>query len=127
MFIWILFSTFISNGAYSVCAPILPVKFEEKNISGAYVGLTFAMYSIGYIFWSPLVGKYLIPNVKAKNLLGWSLVIMGLSFICFGFIEYLDNVATIMAVSCFLRLIQGLAGSTQYTTALCLIAKHAKG
>ena len=52
---------------------------------------------------------------------------MGISFICFGFIEHIENTATIMAVSCLLRLIQGLAGSTQYTTALCLIAKYAKG
>ena len=69
------------------------------------MGLTFAMYSIGYIFWSPIVGKYLIPSVKPHNLLGWSLVIMGISFICFGFIEHIENTATIMAVSCLLRLI----------------------
>ena len=105
MYIWILFSTFISNGAYSVLAPILPVKLEEKHISGAFVGLTFAMYSVGFIFWSPIVGKYLIPNIKPHNLLGCSLVIMGMSFICFGFIEHIDNVATIMGISCSLRLI----------------------
>ena len=105
MFIWILFSTFISNSAYSVCAPILPVKLEEKNISGAYVGLTFAMYSMGYIFWSPFVGKYLFPNVKAHNLLGWSLVIMGFTFICLGFIEHLESVAVIMTIACLLRLV----------------------
>ena len=32
-----------------------------------------------------------------------------------------------MTISCFLRLVEGLAGSTQYTTALCLIAKYAQG
>ena len=127
MFIWILFSTFISNGAYSVCAPILPVKLVEKNISGAFVGLTFAMYSMGYIFWSPIVSKYLIPNIKPHNLLGSSLVIMGISFACFGTIEHIESETTIMVISCLLRLIQGLAGSTQYTTALCLIARYAKG
>ena len=105
MFNWILFSTFISNSAYSVCAPILPVMLEEKSISGAFVGLTFAMYSMGYIFWSPIVGKYLVHTISPHNLLGMSLVVMGASFICFGFVTRMTNVASIMALSCLLRLI----------------------
>ena len=127
MFIWILFSTFISNGAYSVCAPILPLMLDQKGISGAYVGLSFAMYSMGNIFWSPLVGKYLIPIVSAHNLLGVSLGGMGLSFICFGAIEHMDSSVAVLTMVCVLRVVQGVAGATQYTTALCLIAKHAKG
>ena len=91
MFIWVLFSTFISNGAYSVCAPILPIMLDEKGISGAFVGLSFAMYSVGQIFWSPVVGKYLFQIVSPHNLLGLSLCIMGLSFVCMGFIAHLWN------------------------------------
>ena len=105
MFIWILFSTFISNSAYSVCAPILPVMLEDKSISGTYVGLTFSMYSIGYIFWSPIVGKYFVNSISPHNLLGVSLVFMGISFVCFGFVARMNNIAVIMAVSCLLRLI----------------------
>ena len=126
MFIWVLFSTFISNGAYSVCAPILPILLDEKGISGAFVGLSFAMYSVGQIFWSPVVGKYLFQIVSPHNLLGLSLCIMGLSFVCMGFIAHLWNKAAILTVACALRLIQGIAGSTVYTTALCLIAKYAR-
>ena len=126
MFIWVLFSTFISNGAYSVCAPILPIMLEEKGISGAFVGLSFAMYSMGQIFWSPVVGKYLFQIVSPHNLLGLSLCVMGLSFVSMGFIAHLHNKAAILTVTCALRLVQGIAGSTVYTTALCLIAKYAR-
>ena len=98
---------------------------DEKGISGAFVGLSFAMYSVGQIFWSPVVGKYLFQIVSPHNLLGLSLCIMGLSFVCMGFIAHLWNKAAILTVACVLRLIQGIAGSTVYTTALCLIAKHA--
>ena len=105
MFIWILFSTFISNGAYSVCAPILPLMLEQKEISGAFVGLTFAMYSVGNIFWSPLVGKFLIPIVSAQNLLGISLFSMGSSFICFGFIAHIESKAAVLSIVCMLRMV----------------------
>ena len=60
MFVWIVLSSFVSGGAYSVCAPILPPELERKDISGLLIGIIFAMYSVGSIFWAPLVGKYLI-------------------------------------------------------------------
>ena len=52
---------------------------------------------------------------------------MGFTFICLGFIEHLESVAVILTIACLLRLVQGLAGATQYTTALCMIAQFAKG
>ena len=75
MFIWLLFACFVANGAFSVCAPILPVELEAKGVYGGYVGLTFTIYSIGVVFWSPVVGKYMIGSYSAHSLLGVSLAI----------------------------------------------------
>ena len=71
--------------------------------------------------------QILIPIVSAHNLLGVSLGGMGLSFICFGVIEHINSSIAVLLMVCILRVVQGVAGATQYTTALCLIAKHAKG
>ena len=105
MFVWLLFACFVANGAFSVCAPILPVELGAKGVSGTGVGLTFTVYSIGLIFWSPVVGKYMVGKYSAHNLLGWSLVILGLSFMCFGLISYLTNSTLILFVCCVLRTI----------------------
>jgi len=37
-------------------APFLPVEFEEKGISGQWVGMIFAVYSVAVIIFSPMVG-----------------------------------------------------------------------
>ena len=122
MFFWLLFACFVANGSFSVCAPILPVELGAKGVSSAGVGLTFTVYSIGLIFWSPVVGKYMVGKYQAHNLLGWSLVILGLSFMCFGLISYLTNSTVILLVCCLLRTIQGVAGTTQTVTGMSLMA-----
>ena len=75
MFVWLLFACFVANGAFSVCAPILPVELEAKGISAASIGLPFTIYSVGVVIWSPIVGKYMIGRYSAHNLLGVSLMI----------------------------------------------------
>ena len=45
-----------SNTVYALAAPFLPVVFAEKHMSGGWVGLIFAMYSISMIIVSPFIG-----------------------------------------------------------------------
>ena len=54
---WLCFSNFVSNSAYGVCAPFLPLEFERKGIHGSLVGMIFALYSVGSIIMSPIIGK----------------------------------------------------------------------
>ena len=126
MIYWILCSSFVSYGAYSVCAPILPLLFDERGIKGVYVGLTFSLYAVGAILWAPIVGIYLVDRIRPANLMGASLLIMGGSFVCFGFLCRLEDKTTILVVASCLRLIEGMASTTQWTAAVTKIAIAAK-
>ena len=53
--VWILICTLISNSAYALIAPFLPLEFKEKGISTHLIGLIFAVYSVAVILVSPLV------------------------------------------------------------------------
>lgn len=55
----ILIATLVSNAAYSMIAPFLPVEFEKKGVSPQMVGCIIAIYSLAVIACSPLVGSSL--------------------------------------------------------------------
>ena len=122
MFVWIVISSFVSGGAYSVCAPMLPPELEKKDITGFLVGIIFAMYSVGSILWAPVVGKYLIGKVGAKNLLGLSIGVMGWLFIMFGQIEVIESRRNVTILASVIRFAQGITGTTHWTTCLSLVS-----
>ena len=109
----------VSNAAYIICAPFLPLELEKKGLAPSYTGIVFALYSVGSIVWSPIVAKH-VDRVGSSNLLGLALGVMGVTFICFGLIGILTNKAIILAVACFLRLVQGITCSTCATTILTI-------
>lgn len=114
---WLCFSNFVSNSAYGVCAPFLPLEFERKGLPGSLIGIIFALYSVGSILMSPVVGKH-GERFAAKNLLGGSLALMGITFICFGFIDDMENRVNIIVLGSVLRLLEGIQCATQVITCL---------
>ena len=104
---WLFYCHIVSCTAFGMCAPFLPIELESKGIPGTWIGLIFACYSIGSLFMSPIIGKQ-TQNYEAKNLLGGSLGLMGVTFICFGFIDLLENHVTIIFFSLLLRFTQGV-------------------
>ena len=105
MFVWLLFACFVANTAFSVTAPILPIELEAKGVTGGAIGLTFTVYSLGIVFWSPIVGKYLVNRYSAHNLVGVSLTILGASFMCFGLMKHFTNSNLVLVYMCTLRII----------------------
>ena len=118
---WIMLCNFISNTAYSVCAPFLPLEFEKHGLAGYYVGITFCLYSVGTMFMSPIIGKY-VDKVGERNLLGLGIGLMGVTFICFGLIEGMESKVNILVLSFSLRLLHGVGCATNYTTLLSIAA-----
>ena len=116
---WIMLTNFVSNTAYSVCAPFLPLEFERHGLNGFYVGITFALYSLGTMFMSILIGKQ-VDRIGAANLLGFGIVLMGVSFVLFGLIQDMENRVNILALAFTLRLLHGVGCSTSYTTLLSI-------
>jgi len=50
---WILFVTIVSNMAYALIAPFLPICLLEKGVLAGPQGMIFAIYSLAVILWSP--------------------------------------------------------------------------
>ena len=84
--VWILICTLISNSAYALIAPFLPLEFKEKGISGEMIGLMFAIYSIAVIICSPFVGNT-INYVGNTNMISLGIAVMGAAFVSFGMVD----------------------------------------
>ena len=113
--VWILFCTLISNSAYALIAPFLPLEFKDKGISGQLIGLMFAIYSVAVILCSPFVGKA-IQCVGNTNMISIGILVMGLAFVCFGLIDALETEAIVLTVGFTLRFVQGASSAFVQTT-----------
>ena len=113
--VWILICTFISNSAYALVAPFLPLEFETKGISDYYIGLIFAIYSVAVVIISPVIGM-IVSKLGTTNLISGGIAIMGLSFVCFGFVEFLETQLSILTLGFVLRFIQGASSAFVQTT-----------
>ena len=112
---WCMLCSVCANTAYSVCSPLLPIEFAHHGIVSSLVGMTFSFYSLGNIVMPPFIGKY-IDRIGHQNLISGALGTMGVSFICFGFIEDMENKLNIVILSMVLRLIHGITCTTNATT-----------
>lgn len=108
--IWILICTLISNSAYALIAPFLPLEFKAKGISGEMIGLIFAIYSVAVIVCSPLVCKS-VHYVGNTNMISIGIATMGVSFVFFSTIQGLDKTSTVLVVSFILRFVQGASSA----------------
>ena len=73
------------------------------------------MYSIGMIVFSPLFGK-IVDRFGHKNLFSFGIGLMGISFICFGYISEMERRTNILALVIIVRFLQGSAGAALITT-----------
>lgn len=106
----ILVATLVSNTAYALIAPFLPLEFEKKGISSSMIGFIFAIYSVAIIICSPFV-SIAIPHFGAHRLISGGLFCMGVCFVLLGFIEDMTDRANIMIYALVLRLIQGFSSA----------------
>ena len=113
--VWILICTLISNSAYALIAPFLPLEFKDQGISGHMIGMMFAIYSVAVIVCSPLVSKVIlcIGNV---NMMSTGIATMGLAFVLFGFIPQIEEQNLTLTVGFILRFIQGASSAFVQTT-----------
>lgn len=102
--VWILLCTLISNSAYALIAPFLPLEFKEKGISGEMIGLMFAIYSVAVIVCSPMVGKS-VECVGNTNMISLGIATMGVAFVLFGFIPEIEEINQILAIGFALRFV----------------------
>ena len=111
----ILSITALSNAAYAIIAPFLPFEFKRKGVDQNWIGYIFAIYSLAVIFCSPLVGK-MICKYGRRNLIVVGMLLMGASFVVFGFTSDIEHKETFITMSLLNRFIQGFASSLIQTT-----------
>ena len=76
------FITMISNSAYALIAPFLPIELKATGISMDYFGYIFSVYSVSVILGSPMVG-YLLTKFKRRSFVQFGLLAMAIAM--FGF------------------------------------------
>lgn len=114
LLLWIIM--IISSAFYALTAPFLPVLFEERSIKLDYVGIVFASSSIALIIFSPIVPG-MIEKFGQPNLLGFGLVLMGVSSFAFGYAFDFESETKVIVVQLILRFIQGIASALLNTSA----------
>lgn len=119
----ILGSSLLASSAYALIAPFFPLKLEDKGVSDQNIGLIFSIYSLAVILFSPPVGRYL-EVVGYTRMLIAGLVMMGTTFICFGFIDRVDDKDMVFYLALFLRFMQGTACAVAYTTIYAIITNR---
>jgi DHA1 family multidrug resistance protein-like MFS transporter len=100
----ILVSTLVSNTAYALIAPFLPLEFANKGISNSMIGYIFAVYSVAIIICSPFIGRLML-RFGSDNLISFGLFTMGVSFALLGLIDSMTDQTTILLYSISLRLL----------------------
>ena len=79
------------------------------------MGSVFALYSVAIILVSPVVGRFM-NRWGYKNVLTASQCLYGIAWICFGFIESMENVDSIIVLGYITRFIQGVGSAFMQTT-----------
>lgn len=116
----ILIATLVSNSAYSLIAPFLPIEYEAKGVSPQMVGLVIAIYSLAVVICSPLVGSSLMSRFDKQNLISAGLFTMGVSFVLLGVISNVEDTDTLVYLTLFLRALQGSSSAMIQTTVYSL-------
>ena len=88
---WICICILLSNSAYALIAPFLPIEFEIKGITGGFVGVIFMSFSAAVIILSPFVCNF-IKLVGKRNLIAFGIFTMGVCFVFFGYIDNMKNI-----------------------------------
>ena len=113
--VWIMLCTLISNSAYAMIAPFLPIEFMDKGIEEEAIGLIFAIYSVAVIIFSPMVGKSVL-TFGATNLIASGICGLGITFILFGLIDDMTSPEKIFMYGLILRFFQGMSSSLVQVT-----------
>jgi predicted MFS family arabinose efflux permease len=82
--------TMLSNSAYALIAPFLPIELQRVGIPTELFGYIFSMYSVAVILCSPFIG-YFLTKIKRRNFVQLGLFSMSLAMFGFALASYSKN------------------------------------
>ena len=88
----------LSNSAYALIAPFLPIELVKVNVPIYLFGYIFSTYSLAVIICSPMTG-YLLTKFRRRNFIQFGLFIMSIAMYGFAFSENIDSYAGFLIVA----------------------------
>jgi MFS family permease len=117
---FILAATLVSNSAYSLIAPFLPLEYELKEVPPSMIGWIFATYSLSVIVLSPIISSHILHRFNRQHLINTGLLAMGVCFALFGWSSKIENPSTLTYVALAIRAMQGASSALIQTTCLSI-------
>jgi MFS family permease len=125
---WLTSLTFVVvNLCNAMCvsmqAPFYPLEAEKKGCVPSEYGLVFGIFELTVFLVSPLIGANLNRmGLKATLTIGIGTV--GVTSICFGFLDRIEDGKTFLALSFTFRIIEACGNAAFLTGSFSMIAKE---
>lgn len=84
-----------------------PLFCKDRGVQEGTIGLILSFYAIGMVISGPFIGPKLFKWGRHR-ILYTTMVISGISVVCFGLLKYIQNKYIFILVGCVLRFINGL-------------------
>ena len=94
----------LSNSAYALIAPFLPLELTAIGISLDYFGYIFSMYSVSVILGSPIIG-YFLTKFKRRNFVQFGLLAMAIAMYGFAIAGVFNSTHAFLTIAFITRLI----------------------
>ena len=75
--------TMLTNFAYAIIVPFIPLELAAKQVQLSVIGLAFAVYHISEVICIPFTSKIILA-LRKRNVLRLGLIITGSSLIAYG-------------------------------------------
>jgi MFS family permease len=96
----------LNNSSFSLLAPFYPIEVAEKGIDSMWTGFLMAMQAFAFIISSFVTGKYL-NNIGRINGMVVGILLIILSMIGFGCLDFIYNKYLFIAMSVFFKFMCG--------------------
>lgn len=107
--------TVLSNCAYALIAPFLPIELVRIGVPVELFGYIFSMYSVAVIICSPFIG-YFLTKVKRRNFVQFGLFSMSIAMFGFALASKVNTNSGFLIMAFITRFVQGFASSSIQTT-----------
>jgi len=125
VFIFLILREFTSYTAFSLLPPFFPAEAESRGISTTVTGWIFAIHPLLQFAAAPIAGK-LIPYFGGKYMLIIGTLVVGISTVAFGCVDFLPRSIDTkwFVAACFLIRIVLAAGNSMAVTAVYAITTY---
>jgi len=106
----------------SLQPPFYPLEAENKGATPRQYGFVFGIFNLCAFLTAPIFGKY-GPKLGPTNLYRFGAFIQAVCGIGFGFLKFIDDLPSFLALSYILRALSGIADAASWSSVLSILMK----